>query len=114
MLAQTNTQPGGPFTIEETRYGDDVIVFSLGGELDLAVVETANEALEAVAGSPALIIIDLTDLEFLDSSGVALLHRLARNHREPDSLRLLSSRHEGVNRVLDLTKVGSAIPIVSG
>jgi anti-sigma B factor antagonist len=114
MLAKTKTKSGRPFAIEETRYGDGVVVFSLTGELDLAVIETAKEAVEPVAGGSAMVVVDLTDLEFLDSSGVALLHRLARTHLGPDSLRLVSSRHEGVNRMLDLTEVGSVIPIVTG
>lgn len=114
MLAQTEERIDGPLTIERTRYGDDVVVFSLSGEFDLAVAAQAEEALApALDEQGAMIVVDLTDLEFIDSSGVGLFYSLARSRPDRDSLRLLRSRHPGVNRVLDLTNVGALIPIVS-
>jgi anti-sigma B factor antagonist len=114
MLAQFEEQFDGPLTIERTRYGDDVIVFSFAGELDLAVAEEAEDVLApALEEQGAMVVVDLTELEFIDSSGVALFYGLARSRRDKDSLRVLRSRHEGVNRVLDLTEVGTVVPIVS-
>jgi anti-anti-sigma factor len=114
MLAHTNRHSSGPFTIEATLYGSEVLVYSLAGELDLAVVEIARAAIEpTIADRSELIVIDLDQLEFFDSSGVALLYSLARSRPDPASLRLLPSRHVGVNRVLELTNVGSVIRIVS-
>jgi anti-anti-sigma factor len=114
MLAHTDTRSSGPFTIEETLYGSEVLVYSLVGELDLAVVGIVKAAIEpTIADRSELIVIDLDRLEFLDSSGVALLYSLARSRPDPESLRLLPSRHVGVNRVLELTGVGSVIRIVS-
>jgi anti-sigma B factor antagonist len=114
MLTQPPIHLGIPFSIEETRYGEDVVVLSFAGELDLAVIETAREALEAVVDGCELVVIDLTQLEFLDASGVTLLLRLARTRTAPDSLRLLSSRHAEVNRILEVTDVGSVIRIIAG
>lgn len=114
MYAQTEKRFTGPLTIEETRYGDDVLVVSLAGELDLAVQRSAQRALEsAPTRAGTMVVIDLTELEFLDSGGVALLYELAETHADKGSLRLLPSRHEGVNRVLELTEVGTVIPIVA-
>jgi anti-anti-sigma factor len=114
MLANTHTHSSGPFTIEETLYGSEVLVYSLSGELDLAVVEIARAAIEpTIADRSELIVIDLDRLEFLDSSGVALLYSLARSCPDPESLRLVPSRHGGVNRMLELTDIGSVIRIVS-
>ena len=51
-----------------------------GGELDLATVEEAREALErARARTPRQLIFDLRSLEFIDSSG---LHLLLNAHLE--------------------------------
>jgi anti-sigma B factor antagonist len=114
MLTQTEERFDGPLTIERTRYGDDVIVFSLSGEFDLAVAAQAMDALAPALDEPgAMIVVDLTELEFIDSSGVAFFYGLARARPDKDSLRLLRSRHAGVNRVLDLAEVGAVIPIVS-
>lgn len=115
MLVQTEANSSGQFGVELTYYGDEVLVVSLRGELDLAVIEAAHRALTpAIAVPGSLIVIDLTELEFLGTSGVALFYALARAREGADSLRLIPSRHGGVNRVLELTEIGSTIPIVAG
>jgi anti-anti-sigma factor len=114
MLAQTEARFDGPLTIQRTRYGDDVLVLALSGELDLAVIGVAREMLEPAMTEPcAMVVIDLTELEFIGVKGVALLYELAEGRADADSLRLLPSRHEGVNRVLELTGVRAVITTVS-
>jgi anti-anti-sigma factor len=114
MLVQTESKLAGQLDIEQTRYGAEVLVVSLKGELDLAVIESAKQVLEtALADDSVLVVVDLNDLEFLGTCGIALFYALARDLATPDSLRILPSRHYGVNRVLDLTDVGSVIPIVA-
>jgi anti-anti-sigma factor len=114
MLTQNEATVHGPLTIQRTRYGDDVLVFSLSGEFDLATAEAGKEMLEsALHDRCSVTVFDLTELEFIDSCGVALLYAIARSHPDRESMRLLLSRHRGVNRVLELTDVGSVIPIVA-
>jgi anti-sigma B factor antagonist len=113
MSAQVEVAPRVPFNIELKRYGDDVSVFSVTGEFDLAVAAAAEAALEPAFADPGgLLVVDLTGLEFIDSSGIAMLYALARTRPDLDTLRLVPSRFAGVNRVLDLTAVGSVFPIV--
>jgi anti-sigma B factor antagonist len=51
----------------------DPVEVVLTGELDIATVDDAQRQIEAAeATSPALLIIDLSHLEFVDSSGVRL------------------------------------------
>lgn len=50
---------------------DDVHVVSLHGQLDLANADRVRDALVGIAGST--VVVDLTDLKFLDSSGIAAL-----------------------------------------
>jgi anti-anti-sigma factor len=116
MLVQNEAKAAGSFGIEQTRYGTEVVLVAFHGELDLAVIETAKEALQPllVAEPSQLVVLDLTELELLGTCGIALFHALARARTGPDSLRILPSRHGGVNRVLELTEVGSVIPIVEG
>jgi anti-anti-sigma factor len=114
VLAHPEVNSGELFTIEQTLYGSEVLVFSLAGELDLAVIETARAVLEPASSERTeIVVIDLAELEFLDSSGVALLYTLARVRPDTNSLQLLPSRHDGVNRMLELTGVGSVIPIAA-
>ncbi len=112
MSAQTEVALEGPLGIKRTRYGDDVLVFALTGELDLSVADAARDVLGVrVEDFGGLLVLDLTHLEFIDSSGIALIYELARARPDPASLRLLPSRHGGVNRLLKLTAVDSVITI---
>jgi anti-anti-sigma factor len=114
MLAQIEERFDGQLTIERTRYGDEVIVFSLAGEFDLAVSAVARAILEPAFSEPGtMVVIDLTELEFIGVKGINLLYELGRARPGEESLRLLPSRHEGVNRVLRLTGVDTALPMVS-
>ena len=71
-----------------------VLVFKLRGSLDLATTPTVRAALtEATDSGPHDIIVDLTQLEFLDSTGLGVLigaHRRAAEHA--GSFRLVDRR----------------------
>ena len=59
-------------------------VISISGELDMSNAETieaelAKAVAKAVAKVPELLVFDLSALEFIDSSGIALLLRAAEN-----------------------------------
>jgi anti-anti-sigma factor len=114
MLTPAEERFDGPLSIEQTRYGDDVIVFSFAGELDLGTTADAWRVIEpALDERGAMLVLDLTELEFIGAKGIGLLYGLAAARPDKETLRLLPSVHEGVNRVLELTGVGSVIPIVS-
>jgi anti-anti-sigma factor len=104
----------GPLTVSSTQYGADVIVVSLAGELDLANVSTAEKLLSAaVLAHPDLVVIDLSELEFLDSSAIALLVSLSEIPGSDTSLRIVPSPSLAVTRMLDATEIGSMIKIAS-
>jgi anti-anti-sigma factor len=111
MPAQIEERFDGPLTIEHTRYGDEVIVIALRGEFDLGAGPVTNTLLEAALGEPrAMVVLDLTQLEFIDVKGIHLLYELSKAREDNDLLRLLPSTHPGVNKVLELTGVPSVIP----
>ena len=60
----TTTRDPGPTAVEVV----------LTGELDIATVDDAERRIEAAAaGSPSVLVVDLSQLEFVDSSGVRLV-----------------------------------------
>jgi len=67
------------FSLERGRIDDGACVLALGGEIDLAtspkLVVAGREALRAGATS---LHVDLTDVSFMDSSGLAALINLYR------------------------------------
>jgi anti-sigma B factor antagonist len=88
-------------TVTHSDEGARVAV-ALAGELDLSNCETAETALAEACESGKQVLIDLTRLEFLDSTGLALIvAALGRNDAERFSF--LPSRSEGVRRLLKLT-----------
>jgi anti-sigma B factor antagonist len=64
-----------PFAVEVTRNdGDDEAIVAFRGELDLSVADRARDAVQqVVATAPARLVYDLTDLTFIDSSGLTVL-----------------------------------------
>jgi anti-sigma B factor antagonist len=68
----------------ETRKTADGVVVSLFGELDLATVDQLQDELDRLAatGRPHELVIDLRELDFLDSTGLRLLLQLHSDCRE--------------------------------
>jgi anti-sigma B factor antagonist len=84
----------------------------LRGELDLSNACTAELHLEEALGSKRPLLIDLSELEFLDSTGIALLiTALGR----PDARRIqfVPSESVAVRRVLSLTGLEERLPYAS-
>lgn len=89
---------------------------ALVGELDMANASTLAselENLEAAASEP--ITIDMSALEFIDSTGIAVLvaaYRRANGEGE-SRLRFIRSRATGVQRVMDVTGLEKELPFVA-
>jgi anti-sigma B factor antagonist len=88
-----------------TREGDGHVVVALRGELDIADAVSVAAALAAVAARDLEIIVDLTGLEFIDSSGVAALARGRKHARLAGGDLVLAAQQEQVLRVLTLTRL---------
>jgi anti-sigma B factor antagonist len=100
--------PEGPMPGElliESRTEDDRLVLSLRGELDLtSVPQFERELREAETTSPSRLVIDLSGLDFMDSTGLrALLQARERAKGEDHELALRRGPRQ-VQRVLELTK----------
>ena len=89
----------------ERRAEDDRIVVSLRGELDLtSVPEFERELREAEATNPSHLVLDLSGLDFMDSTGLrALLQARERAKADGHELTLRRGPRQ-VQRVLELTK----------
>ena len=100
----------GELSMSSEREGD-VHSICLFGELDLATGEAVERELERVeATDTAAIIVDLSGLEFMDSSGVRLmLIANARSRADANRLTLLRGP-AAVQRVLELSGVERLLP----
>jgi anti-anti-sigma factor len=86
-------------------------VVKLGGELDASNADTLDERLHAVlATRPDCVVFDLSELRFVDSSGIGLFLRVARQIakvviRQPSTIVRQVLEHMGLAEVLVLEPV---------
>jgi anti-sigma B factor antagonist len=94
--------PPRPFEVDELGL-DDVPGVAVYGEVDIAAVQALEAALdEAIRASVGAFVIDLTEVEFIDSSGLSVLLRArALLGREDRPLVVICPRG-AVRRLLEL------------
>ena len=99
----------GEVTIE---WMGDVGVARLRGEVDLASVELVEARIEAATSEwPGGLVVDLSHVGYLDSAGVHMLFRLARNRRTVRAPTSIVAAPGPVRRVLELTNMEAAVPL---
>ena len=90
----------------DTRNEGRAAVIMVGGELDLSSSAALEEELTKVAGSGvALLIIDLRELEFMDSTGLSTLVKAHQRADEAGQEFALVRGPQQVQRLLSLTGV---------
>jgi anti-anti-sigma factor len=102
------------FEISEQVQGATVRL-TITGELDLSTVPVLARRLDELLGEkPKTLTVDLSDLTFMDSSGLRQLIQLdERATRDAWTLRLIPSRHDSATTVLRLTGADAALPFES-
>jgi anti-sigma B factor antagonist len=103
----------GPFSIRETSEGG-VHRLTPIGDLDLAAAPLLESAFNAVFtdADAQMIVVDLTELSFMDSTGIHLLIRMNDACGDVDRLRVINGSR-AVERLLDLTGVRAHLPIIT-
>jgi anti-sigma B factor antagonist len=88
---------------------------SLTGVLDFASAEALTvEIAKTPVTDGGSLTIDLTEVEFIDSTGIALLVSLFRHFNAEDrGFRLVPSRADAVRRVMEVTGLDRTFPFSS-
>jgi anti-sigma B factor antagonist len=89
-----------PFAITRDTL-DAAEVVTIVGELDMAHAPAVGDLLDELAGSGNPVVVDLTALSFIDSSGI---HALLRQRPQEATLELVCPAGN-VRRVLEVTKL---------
>jgi anti-anti-sigma factor len=102
-MSRTPSNPG--FDLHVERRGPAAIM-RLSGELDITAADLLVTRIKELADdSPDLVVIDLREVSFMDSTGLrSLLLARARGSEEEWSLKLIRGP-EPVHRVLELTRM---------
>jgi len=89
----------------ESRTEVDRVVLSLRGELDLtSVPQFEQEMHDAEAANPAHLVVDLSGLDFMDSTGLRTLLQARERAKGGHHELILRRGPRQVQRVLELTK----------
>jgi anti-anti-sigma factor len=100
------------FAVERCRLSDGAVVLRLRGELDLATVSELSEQLGRAEHDASVVVVDLSGLEFMDSTGVSVLANTDRRARERGRRFVVVRGGRQVQRVLELTGLDRCLEIV--
>jgi anti-anti-sigma factor len=101
---------GAAASVESRQDASGVPIVKVTGEVDMSNVDVVREAVNlAISHDPDRIVFDLGDLEFMDSSGLAMLLAVA----ERISVVELRSAPPLIRRVIELTGLSDAFVIAS-
>ena len=92
------------FQIRSSRDGDPVgtAAVAVSGELDIASADELDTAIsDAEETDIGWIVVDLSDVSFVDSTGLSVLVNAKK--RNNGRLSYIPSRHDAVTRLLELT-----------
>lgn len=107
-----------PFAVSAEEFEGGIRVFSVQGELDMNTApELERELEETLSGDGAPVLLDLSECEFIDSTGIALIvrawQRLEGNGSDRGRLALCCFKPQ-VERLLKITGVASSISMHEG
>ena len=101
----------GTFRTQSIRSNGQAVV-RVHGEVDVYTAPQLWETLDAaIAGTPHELVIDLSDVTFLDSSGLAVLVRAHKRLRPIAGTVVIRGAAEQVYMTLDVTKLTSVLSV---
>jgi anti-sigma B factor antagonist len=92
------------FEIESERVDDGLYVISLGGEIDLYTApELKQRLVDAVQAGARMIVIDLTETTFIDSTTLGVLVGAVKRLREKGGELSLVCRDQNIIKIFEIT-----------
>lgn len=86
-----------------TEAYEDLVLVALAGELDIYTVDAFRAALDRIDPTGVTLVVDLTDVSLLDSSGLGALVSMLRRAREAEGVLGLICPHRRLRRVFEIT-----------
>ncbi len=103
--------PFSEFRVEERRLGE-TLVLTLHGELDLVSVDVVGARLDELRADGVPVLLDLDELDFMDSSGLRMLLNAAEASDAGGWEFSITHGPEQVQRLFESTLVTDRLPIV--
>jgi anti-anti-sigma factor len=103
----------GALTMRSTRGEDGEHVIALSGELDLGSAETVESELVRVEATDARqIVLDLRELDFLDSTGIRLVYMADMRSRQDGDRLIIRRGPDSVQRMFRMTDLADRLRFV--
>ncbi|MFL5841495.1 MAG: STAS domain-containing protein [Thermoleophilaceae bacterium] len=101
-----------PFSVTVSRDGDRATV-ELRGELDLSGTDRLRSAIEQAEEPPTgLLVLDLSKLDFIDSTGLEVVLRAARRAHDSGRRLIVARPSRYVRRLLEMTAIDQSLDVV--
>jgi anti-sigma B factor antagonist len=95
-----------------TRHDGDVAVVSAQGEVDVFTAPGLDTELDAlIAAGSARLVVDLSEVAFLDSTGLGVLVKALKHAREAGGWLHLVVTSDRIRKIFEITGLDASIPI---
>jgi anti-sigma B factor antagonist len=111
---ESGPENGQTLTVRIEPIGASACVVSLAGELDLSTIPRVEKQLFEQLRSKSGVVVDLTKVSFIDSSGIALLIQAFRAGDGGGVLNTVIADGSQVDRVFRLAGIDRALPLFTG
>ena len=98
--------------IKDIRREEDIVFLTLGGEIDMSCsTDLRGELLVIMQEEPSLTIINMQDVHFMDSSGLAVLVETLQWSRQNQKQLKLVGLHARVRSIFEISRLDSMFEI---
>jgi anti-sigma B factor antagonist len=94
-----------------TAGGDRWTIVVARGEIDISTASSLDEALQAAMAASGRVIVDLSGVRFMDSTGLSVLMRAHKDQAEAGSGLRLAAISDRVSRLLTVTKLDTVFAV---
>lgn len=100
-----------PFSVTVSKDGDRATV-ALSGELDMSGTDRLQTAIDHADTPGGLLVLDLSKLDFIDSTGLEVLLRNARRSQDAGGRLIVTRPSTYVRRLLEITAIDQSLDVV--
>ena len=112
LLTSHLTVTSIPFEVRSSRRGE-VTILEVAGEIDMSTAPELANAIGSVTRGASLVVVNLSEVVFLDSSALNALVRSQRELAERNiSIRVVSPTDRAVRRVFEITHLTESLSVV--
>jgi anti-anti-sigma factor len=91
---------------------DEALTIAIGGEVDMSNAAEIEREIRERAEGAALVVLDLGDVSFFDSSGIRMLFGVRQQLRvSGTAMAVVAPEGSRVSEVLDVARVDNAAPV---